>query len=141
MRESALSCRDQGEHSTSQNTSNIPLEDSNDSVETEANKSNSQSLGETIPEVTSQILPKETKVSHDYIIAQDFIQDVTSELIDEDDIQIIDGNQELTTDMTIEVELAHLFLKVSIERKNTTQAKQKEISCHHSYGKKFKESV
>ncbi|CAG8781596.1 3024_t:CDS:1, partial [Rhizophagus irregularis] len=50
---------------------------------------NSQSLGETIPEVTFQILPKETKVSHNYIIAQDFIQDVTSKLIDEDDIQII----------------------------------------------------
>ncbi|PKC05047.1 hypothetical protein RhiirA5_502378 [Rhizophagus irregularis] len=46
-----------------------------------------------------------------YIIAQDFIQEVSSELIDEDDIQIIDGNQELTTDMTIEVELAHLFLE------------------------------
>ncbi|GBC19875.2 uncharacterized protein OCT59_006717 [Rhizophagus irregularis] len=53
-----------------------------------------------------------------YIIAQDFIQEVSSELIDEDDIQIIDGNQELTTDMTIEVELAHLFLEVSIEGKN-----------------------
>jgi hypothetical protein len=66
----------------------------NDSAETEANKSNSQSLGETIPEVTSQVLPKETKVSHDYIIAQDFIQEVTSGLIDEDDIQVIDGNQE-----------------------------------------------
>ncbi|CAG8671563.1 5233_t:CDS:2 [Rhizophagus irregularis] len=50
--------------------------------------------------------------------AQDFIQEVSSELIDEDDIQIIDGNQELTTDMTIEVELAHLFLEVSIEGKN-----------------------
>ncbi|CAB4419748.1 unnamed protein product [Rhizophagus irregularis] len=37
----------------------------------------------------------------DYIIVQDFVQDVSSELIDEDDIQIIDGNQELTTDMTI----------------------------------------
>jgi hypothetical protein len=36
-------------------------------------------------------------------------------LIDEDDIQIIDGNQELTTDMTIEVELAHLLLEISIE--------------------------
>lgn len=93
-------------------------------------------MGETIPEV-----PKETKVSHDYIIAKDFIQEVTSELIDEDDIQVINGNQELTTDMTIEVELAHLFLKVSIEGKNTTQAKQKEILCRHSYGKKFEESV
>ncbi|GES97916.1 hypothetical protein GLOIN_2v1870293 [Rhizophagus clarus] len=141
LHESAPSCRDQDEHSTSQNTSNIPLEDPNDSVETEANKSNSQSLGETIPEVTSQVLPKETKVSHDYIIAQDFIQEVTSELIDEDDIQVIDGNQELTTDMTIEVELAHLFLKVSIEGKNTTQAKQKEILCRHLYGKKFEESI
>ncbi|GBB91838.1 hypothetical protein RclHR1_19240005 [Rhizophagus clarus] len=43
--------------------------------------------------------------------------------------------------MTIEVELAHLFLKVSIEGKNTTQAKQKEILCRHLYGKKFKESI
>jgi hypothetical protein len=51
---------------------------------------------------------------------------VSSELIDEDDVQVIDGNQELTTDMTIEVELAHLFLNVSIGGKNTTQAKQKE---------------
>src|ERR1044071_50245 len=97
LHESALLCRDQDEHSISQNTSYIPLEDPNDSAETEANKSNSQSLGETIPEVTSQVLPKETKVSHDYIIAQDFIQEVTSELIDEDDIQVIDGNQELKT--------------------------------------------
>ncbi|CAG8528664.1 6201_t:CDS:10 [Funneliformis mosseae] len=57
-------------------------------------------------------------------IVQDFIQEVSSELIDEDDIQIIDGNQELTIDMTIEVELAHLFLKVSIEGKNTIQLKK-----------------
>src|ERR1044072_1963645 len=137
---STHSSQDQDELSISQNNSSMPLEDS---VETETNTSSSQSsiklsvcgAGET------QVLPKDTKVSHDYIVAQDFIQEVTSELIDEDDIQIIDGNQELTTDMTIEVELAHLFLEVSIEGKNTTQAKQKEISCHHSYGKKFKESV
>ncbi|UZO15795.1 uncharacterized protein OCT59_007210 [Rhizophagus irregularis] len=62
-------------------------------------------------------------------------------LVNEDDVQVIDGNQELTTDMTIEVELAHLFLEVSIEGKNTTQAKQKEISCRYSYGKRFEESV
>ncbi|POG78721.1 hypothetical protein GLOIN_2v1870293 [Rhizophagus irregularis DAOM 181602=DAOM 197198] len=61
--------------------------------------------------------------------------------LNEDDVQVIDGNQELTTDMTIEVELAHLFLEVSIEGKNTTQAKQKEISCRYSYGKRFEESV
>ncbi|RGB23311.1 hypothetical protein C1646_774701 [Rhizophagus diaphanus] len=73
-------------HSTSQNTSNILLKDPNDSVETEANKSNSQSLEEMI-----------------------------LELIDEDDIQVIDGNQKLTTDMTIEVKLAYLFLKELIE--------------------------
>ena len=66
---------------------------------------------------------------------------MSSELIDEDDIQIIDGNQELTTDMTTEVELAQLFLEVSIEGKNITQAKQKEISCRYSYGKKFEKSV
>ncbi|CAG8774978.1 9763_t:CDS:2, partial [Rhizophagus irregularis] len=59
-------------------------------------------------------------------ITQDFIQKVSSELIDEDDVQVIDGNQELTTDMIIEVELAHLFL---------------EISCCYSYGKRFEESV
>ena len=33
--------------------------------------------------------------------------------------------------MTIEAELAHLFLKVSFEGKNTMQAKQKEISAIH----------
>ncbi|PKC00881.1 hypothetical protein RhiirA5_457914 [Rhizophagus irregularis] len=60
---------------------------------------------------------------------------------DEDDVQVIDGNQELTTDMTIEVKLVHLFLEVSIEGKNTTQARQKEISCRYSYGKRFEESV
>ncbi|RIA79844.1 hypothetical protein C1645_839803 [Glomus cerebriforme] len=114
LRESALSCRDQDEHSISQNTSSILFEDPNDSVETENNISSSQPLGGTVPKVSFQVLPKETK-SHDYIIAQDFIQEVSSELIDEDDIQIIDGKQELTTDMTIEVELAHLFLEVSIE--------------------------
>ena len=43
--------------------------------------------------------------------------------------------------MTIVVELAHLFLKVIIEGKNTTQAKQKEISCRHSYEKKFEKGV
>src|SRR6266496_606529 len=55
---------------------------------------------------------------------------LTTELI-EDYIQVIDGKQELTTDMTIEAELAHLFLKVSFEGKNTMQAKQKEISHIH----------
>src|SRR4051812_24322309 len=43
--------------------------------------------------------------------------------------------------MTIEVKLAYLFLNVSTEEKNTTQAKQKEILCHHSYEKRFKESI
>ncbi|CAB5348794.1 unnamed protein product [Rhizophagus irregularis] len=126
----------QDEHSIFQNNSSMPLEDS---VETETNTSSSQSsiklsvcgTGE------AQVLPKDTKVSHDYIVAQDFIQEVSSELIDEDDVQVIDGNQELTTDMTIEVELAHLFLEVSIEGKNTTQARQKEISCRYSYGKRI----
>ncbi|GES77877.1 hypothetical protein GLOIN_2v1870293 [Rhizophagus clarus] len=55
-------------------------------------------------------------------LAQDFIRDVSSELIDEYDIQVIDGKQELTTDMTIEVEIAHLFL-ISIEGNNTIQNK------------------
>ncbi|CAI2164469.1 14072_t:CDS:2 [Funneliformis geosporum] len=122
------------------NNSSMPLEDS---AETETNTSNSQSSTKlNVCEAgEAQILPKNTKVSHDYIVAQDFIQEVSSELIDGDDVQVIDGNQELTTYMTIEVELAHLFLNVSIERKNTTQAKQKEISCHYSYGKRFEESV
>ncbi|CAI2187409.1 13915_t:CDS:2, partial [Funneliformis geosporum] len=89
----------------------------------------------------TQVLSKDTKVSHDYIVAQDFIQEVSSELFDAYDIQIIDGNQKLLTDMTIEVELAHLFLKVSIEGKNTTQVKQKEILYRYLYGKKFKKGV
>ncbi|GBB83696.1 hypothetical protein RclHR1_01040001 [Rhizophagus clarus] len=75
-----------------------------------------------IGRASSQVLPKETKVSRDYLVAQDFIRDVSSELIDEYDIQVIDGKQELTTDMTIEVEIAHLFL-ISIEGNNTIQNK------------------
>src|SRR5436190_17462723 len=118
----------------------MPLEDS---AETKTNTSSLQSSTKSsvCGAGEAQVLHKDTKVSHDYIVARDFIQEVSSELIDEDDVQVIDGNQELTTDMTIEVELAHLFLKVSIEGKNTTQAKQKEISCRHSYGKKFEESI
>ncbi|CAG8816063.1 30344_t:CDS:2, partial [Racocetra persica] len=54
------------------------------------------------------IQPEETKVSHDYIVAQDFIQEVSSGFTDEETIEVIDI---LTTNMTIEVELAHLFLK------------------------------
>src|SRR5205814_970468 len=100
LRGSTYSSQDQDEPSISQNNSSMPLEDS---AETETNTSSSQSsiklsvcgAGET------QVLPKDTKVSHDYIVAQDFIQEVSSELIDEDDIQIIDENQELTIDMTI----------------------------------------
>jgi hypothetical protein len=112
-------------------------------AETETNTSNSQSSTKSsvCKAEEAQVLPKDTKVSYDYIVAQDFIQEVTSELIDEDDVQVIDGNQELTAEMTIEVELAHLFLNVSIEGKNTTRAKQKEISCRYSYGKRFEESV
>ncbi|CAG8605319.1 11958_t:CDS:2 [Dentiscutata erythropus] len=56
------------------------------------------------------IQPEETKVSHDYIVAQNFIQEVSSEFTDEKTIKVIDV---LTTNMTIEVELAHLFLKVN----------------------------
>jgi len=40
-------------------------------------------------------------------------------LIDKDDIQVIDGKQKLIMDIIIEVELAYLFLKVSIKEKNT----------------------
>src|SRR2546423_9656812 len=99
----------------------MPLENS---AETETNTSSSQSSTKlsVCGVKEAQVLLKDTKVSYDYIVAQDFIQEVSSELIDEDDIQIINGNQELTTDMTIEVELAHLFLEVSIEEKNTIQA-------------------
>jgi len=39
-------------------------------------------------------------------------------------IQVIDGNQELTTDITIEAELAHLYLKVSFEKKNTAHMRK-----------------
>ena len=39
-------------------------------------------------------------------------------------IQVIEGNQELTTYITIEAELAHLFLKVSFERKNTAHMRK-----------------
>ncbi|RGB25070.1 hypothetical protein C1646_803133, partial [Rhizophagus diaphanus] len=140
LRGSTHSSQDQDEPSISQNNSSIPLEDS---AETKTNTSSSQSSTKLSVRGAgeAQVLPKDTKVSHDYIVAQDFIQEVSSELIDEDDIQIIDGNQELTIDMTTEVELAQLFLEVSIEGKNTTQAKQKEISCRYSYGKKFEKGV
>src|SRR5947207_15119145 len=122
LRESTLSSQDQDEPSISQNNSSIPLEDS---AETKTNTSSSQSSTKlsVCGAEEAQVLPKDTKVSHDYIVAQDFIQEVSSELIDENDVQVIDGNQELMTDMTIEVELAHLFLEVSIEGKNTMQAK------------------
>ncbi|CAG8581807.1 2214_t:CDS:2 [Funneliformis mosseae] len=139
LHRSTHSNQDQDKLSISQNNSSMPLEDS---VKTETNTSSSQlSIKLNVcRKGKAQVLPKNTKVSHDYIVAQDFIQEVSSELIDEDDVQVIDGNQKLTTDMIIEVELAHLFLNVSIEGKNTTQVKQKEISCHYSYGKKFEES-
>ncbi len=39
-------------------------------------------------------------------------------------IQVIEGNQELTTYITIEAELAHLFLKVSFERKNAAHMRK-----------------
>ncbi|CAG8516605.1 8414_t:CDS:2 [Funneliformis mosseae] len=71
-------------HSELQNNSFIPLEDS---AEIETNISSLQ----------SSIKLK-----------------VSSELIDENNIQIIDENQELTTDMTIEVELAHIFLEKKV---------------------------
>ncbi|CAG8675440.1 2608_t:CDS:2, partial [Ambispora leptoticha] len=70
------------------------------------------------------IQPEETKVSHDYIVTQDFIQEVSSGFTDEEIIEVIDV---LTTNTTIEVELAHLFLKVNIEGKNTIQAKQRDF--------------
>ncbi|CAG8677486.1 3713_t:CDS:2, partial [Rhizophagus irregularis] len=100
LRESAIPCRVQDEHSIPQNTSIILRK-----------PKSIQSSGETILEVSSQVLPKETKVSPDYIIVQDFVQDVSSELIDEDDIQIIDGNQELTTDMTISRSVQEIIAK------------------------------
>ncbi|PKC06131.1 hypothetical protein RhiirA5_378064 [Rhizophagus irregularis] len=71
--ESTHSSQDQDELSIFQNNSSILLEDS---AKTETNISSLQSsiklnvyrAGET------QVLPKDTKVSHDYIVAQDFIQ-------------------------------------------------------------------
>ncbi|CAG8528990.1 14360_t:CDS:2, partial [Gigaspora margarita] len=65
--------------------------------------------------------PEETKVSHNYIVAQDFIQEVSSGFTDKEIIEVID-----------EVELAYLFLKLN---------RQKEISCHYSYGKRFEMGV
>ncbi|RIA85937.1 hypothetical protein C1645_830047 [Glomus cerebriforme] len=138
--ESTHSSQDQDKPSIFQNNSSMFLEDF---VKTETNTSSLQlsiklsvcKAGET------QILSKDTKVFHDYIVAQNFIQKVSLELINEDDIQIIDRNQELTTDMIIEVKLIYLFLEVSIERKNTTQVKQKEILCFYSYGKKFEKGI
>ena len=90
MRESTHSSQDQDELSISQNNSSMPLEDS---AETETNTSNSQSSTKlsVCGAGEAQVL-KDTKVSYDYIVAQDFIQEVTSELIDEDDIQVIDGH-------------------------------------------------
>ena len=75
LRESTHSSQDH-EPSISQNNSSMSLEDS---AEIETNTSSSQSsiklsvcgAGET------QVLPKDTKVSHDYIVAQDFIQEVS----------------------------------------------------------------
>ncbi|GBC23039.2 hypothetical protein GLOIN_2v1474274 [Rhizophagus irregularis DAOM 181602=DAOM 197198] len=76
LHESTHSSQDQDELSISQNNSSILLEDS---AKTETNISSLQSsiklnvyrAGET------QVLPKDTKVSHDYIVAQDFIQEVS----------------------------------------------------------------
>ncbi|PKK62834.1 hypothetical protein RhiirC2_789784 [Rhizophagus irregularis] len=97
-----------------------------------------QSSGETILEVSSQVLPKETKVSPDYIIVQDFVQDVSSELIDEDDIQIIDGNQELTTDMTISRSVQEIIAKDNVsERQENVRPKVPFEKSHESVPKKL----
>ncbi|CAG8509458.1 1130_t:CDS:2 [Ambispora leptoticha] len=118
----------------------VPLEQNSQSVLVQKHISNPAKLSDCeVGQV--QALPEETKVSHNYIVAQDFIQEVSSRFTDEDIIEVIDGNLILTTNTTIEVELAHLFLKVSIEGKNTIQAKQKEISCRYSYGKRFEMEV
>ncbi|UZO15391.1 uncharacterized protein OCT59_006818 [Rhizophagus irregularis] len=111
LRESAIPCRVQDEHSIPQNTSIILRK-----------PKSIQSSGETILEVSSQVLPKETKVSPDYIIVQDFVQDVSSELIDEDDIQIIDGNQELTTDMTISRSVQEIIAKDNVSERQVDLA-------------------
>ncbi|CAG8728543.1 3594_t:CDS:1, partial [Funneliformis mosseae] len=59
-----------------------------DSAETKTNISNSQSLTKlsVCRAGKAQVLLKNTKVSHDYIVTQDFIQEVSSKLIDEDDV-------------------------------------------------------
>ncbi|CAG8735839.1 9583_t:CDS:2, partial [Funneliformis mosseae] len=56
----------------------ITLSLAEDSAETETNISNSQSSTKlSICEVgEAQVLPKDTEVSHDYIVAQDFIQEI-----------------------------------------------------------------
>ncbi|CAG8438066.1 2014_t:CDS:2 [Funneliformis mosseae] len=56
-----------------------------DSAETETNISNSQlSTKLSICKAgEAQVLPKNTKIFHDYIVVQDFIQEVSLELIDE----------------------------------------------------------
>ncbi|CAG8618552.1 7807_t:CDS:2 [Ambispora gerdemannii] len=83
----------------------VPLEQ-NQSVSVQKHISNPAKLSDCeVGQV--QALPEETKVLHDYIVAQDFIQEVSSGFTDEDVIEVIDGNLILTTNTTIEVELAH----------------------------------
>ncbi|CAG8779123.1 14415_t:CDS:2, partial [Racocetra persica] len=128
--------------SKSDDTTSIETENSNDAPEqTNLHCNDEKVRPKVLLERNSKsvpIQPEETKVSHDYIVTQDFIQEVSSGFTDEETIEVVDI---LTTNTTIEVELAYLFLKVSIEGKNTIQAKQKEISCRYSYGKRFEIGV
>src|ERR1043165_8363409 len=81
LRESIHSSQDQDEPSISQNNSSMPLlkapdcvasSPAEDSAETETNTSNSQSSTKlsVCGAGEAQVLPKDTNVSHDYIVAQ-----------------------------------------------------------------------
>lgn len=65
------------------------------------------------------IQPEETKGSHDDIVAQDFIQEVSSGFTDEEIIEVVDV---FTTNTAIEVELAHLFLKSRHDQEDLTDS-------------------
>ncbi|CAG8632085.1 12198_t:CDS:2 [Ambispora gerdemannii] len=80
------------------------------------------------------IQPEETKVSHDYIVIQDFIQEVSSGFTDEEIIEVINV---LTTNMTIKVKLAHLFLKYELYFKVYTTSN----SNYFSKSKKVRQKV
>ncbi|UZO21651.1 uncharacterized protein OCT59_014038 [Rhizophagus irregularis] len=134
LHESTHSSQDQDELSISQNNSSILLEDS---AKTETNISSLQSsiklnvyrAGET------QVLPKDTKVSHDYIVAQDFIQEFKKgiqEIIAKDNVSDQTARKQLFQDIikhlsgiTLEtlrkriqraIKIYKLFEKIGVDR-------------------------